>query len=213
MLCPRCGISVGDVPQLCPKCKPIEEESRAVREFARRQEQIKARKEESRRNLLRLIGGGVVLTCGLFLAAKVALTKREIPHIELHAKAGVQREICPYSEYCVVMYLTPWCPSCQGVGTEVKEISEYLSRSPKIDFELVLGISDLNGLNAFAKRFNVEPLFDPDGSLYRAAGVSGVPALFSVNRQRQVLGYARPWHTGSVEQRMKALLDELNLSF
>jgi thiol-disulfide isomerase/thioredoxin len=120
---------------------------------------------------------GVLAVLAFFVLNK----SDRLPDIRLQAQnTNLQQDEYRYvqekcaSDKCLVIYLAPWCPSCQKITPTIIALSEELKKEG-ISMSVIVGQDDLEVVSQYGSKFPFPIFTDVDGSYYRELGINGVP--------------------------------------
>lgn len=102
---------------------------------------------------------------------------------------GENRPICKGNKACLVVYISPWCPSCKKQLPFIKEVASAVKAFPGFALEVIIGWDKRSNLVEMARSLGVDSLLDDRGSFAGMASVSSVPSwyLFSEGTLKRAL--------------------------
>jgi hypothetical protein len=94
---------------------------------------------------------------------------------------------CAYKLRCVVVFLAPWCPSCQGSVPFLNDMRKRFDQEGKVGVKVIVGMDSEEKLTSMAKKIGGEVFLDSNKEFSRSAGVRGVPAWWVVDDKKRIL--------------------------
>ncbi len=99
----------------------------------------------------------------------------------LSARLGASLASCPTAK-CLTIYVAPWCGYCRAGTPLILALRRHL-KERGVATRVVVGMSGLEEIEAYAREFGPDTLLDPEGS-YR---VAGVPHFIVSNQKGAIL--------------------------
>lgn len=102
---------------------------------------------------------------------------------------SVQGDTCSQKDFCLVVYLAPWCPHCRNAVSSTQDMLKRTS-SGKFGVRVVVGMGRDPKENAdFATQIAPGVQIDRDMKIARDLGVQSVPAYRVLDKEgTQILG-------------------------
>jgi thiol-disulfide isomerase/thioredoxin len=91
---------------------------------------------------------------------------------------GGSRPLCAGKKSCLVVYISPWCPSCKQELPFIKEVSSAVGGYPGFGLEVIIGWDKRSNLFEMAQGLGIDSLLDDQGLFATAASVSSVPSWY-----------------------------------
>lgn len=125
-----------------------------------------------------------LLAFTIILSVEVAYAEKPIDFTlnDLNGKAVTLSEL--KGKKVLINFFATWCPSCR---VELKHINKLIAAYPQEKY-IILCVSvddSLPKLKSFMEKnqYNMNVLFDADQNIAAAYGVTGIPSLFLVNEE------------------------------
>jgi uncharacterized RDD family membrane protein YckC len=125
---------------------------------------------------------GVVLACAKFTPpmGSGGLKGKLFTSTGLKPVNELATDPCVSKEYCVITYVTPWCPACHGAKPMIGQLRDYLNASPRVGYKMIVGQDQAANLETEAKSLGDSTLMDTDGSFANRLGIHSYPTWLVV---------------------------------
>lgn len=132
-----------------------------------------------------------IVVLGFYLYERLSIPN-QVPPLNLKSSkynlAAVESsEVCRAKKQCVLVYLTPWCPTCRGTVSLVNQMMEYWKNSSSIGLMAIVGGDNENQLLEMASNIKNYAFLDTDNSFGNSANIQSVPTWFVINEDRKIL--------------------------
>lgn len=97
---------------------------------------------------------------------------------------------CVGKHRCVLVYVAPWCPACQGTIVGIRKLIERYRDSSQIGISVIVGGDRRDKLESMAEKVGDFAFLDLDDSFAHAASIEGIPAWFVIDDKRKVVSTA-----------------------
>jgi len=94
---------------------------------------------------------------------------------------------CFVKKKCLVFYLAPWCPHCEGSISFLNGLFQRVQRKSDLGMLIVVGMDEKQNLIQMANRLDSTVVLDEDRKFDREANVRGVPAGWLIDQNRNIL--------------------------
>ncbi|MFN0063144.1 MAG: TlpA family protein disulfide reductase [Myxococcaceae bacterium] len=193
--CPKCKCPTPGGAVECPKCGLIFAKYRAAQAAAADAEAerptmvaipiVTPDAQAPRRFPWQWVVAGVLGILGVMWLAKPDVA--EASNLVLAASSQGEADPCNETPRCLVVYLSPWCPTCQKAGPLLKELRSRFHQSPKLGVKAVVGLDQASRLETYASNLGSPTFVDGDDAFYKSAGLSGVPGFLVLDPKGRVL--------------------------
>ena len=150
-----------------------------------------------------------------FCAANVLFCSQQtLPCVELPVAQSAfgwgSGDPCEGKEYCLTVYLTPWCPACKSSVTFINELREYFSDNNQFALQVIVGADGEANLEQMAKQIGKLVYIDADAKFRRATGVHAYPTWLLTDKNRKIIKmYKRGApYGGTTESRIKFFFEK-----
>ncbi|MGF1689374.1 redoxin domain-containing protein [Photobacterium japonica] len=90
------------------------------------------------------------------------------------------------TEKCLVIYLAPWCPTCQKITPTIISLVSDMEKEG-VTVTVVVGKDQQDRITAYANKFPFPVLTDANGTFFTKAKLVGVPYFAVTNSKGNVL--------------------------
>lgn len=188
MTCPKCGAdSINDL-QLCKSC--IDTAAKERLENLNRWKPAKIKSEKPYFLSIEFLRWPIFALLIAFIVARQmgvfgygTLAKVNLPK----GKNISQNDSCDGKERCIVYFMAPWCPTCQGAVPFINDMRARVNRTSKVGMKIVVGSDALPSLESFAQKLDGPVYYDADGEFAYAMSVSSIPAILVLDDNRKIL--------------------------
>ncbi len=110
------------------------------------------------------------------------------PKVVLAGVQDGQKDPCFGKGRCLVVYVAPWCPSCQQASALIDALR---NRSSNANFgvKIIAGLDEPPALMEYAKTLGPGTYIDYDKQYFRGINGGGVPAWFLLSEGGNVLSH------------------------
>ena len=149
----------------------------------------------------------------IVLVGGFILTRGPIPvsmkGVEFKTSQGGKAEICKNKKGCVLVFLAPWCGSCQSHVAFLNELQNSL-RYKDLSLQVIVGWSKKEELSSFAKQLSGTVLLDTDRTFKNRISFSSVPRWFVVDSDQTIIDSFFPsYYEGDTAiAQLKSIIDK-----
>jgi thiol-disulfide isomerase/thioredoxin len=137
-----------------------------------------------------LIAVGVMVFSSLAWGGQLFGPRQLPPTAEL--SGSVSSDPCAGRERCIVVYVAPWCPACEGALPFFNFLYRKVQATDRVGMKVIIGADEQSKLVRMSGKFRAPTFFDEDGSFSRAAGVRAYPSVWVTDGEGGVLRRGLP---------------------
>lgn len=89
--------------------------------------------------------------------------------------AGVIVDTCIGKKYCVITYVTPWCPACKVSEPTMLRVAQYLKHSKKVGYKIIIGQDNLPNLQQAAAALGEAAMIDESDAIRKQLKIQSFP--------------------------------------
>jgi len=115
---------------------------------------------------------------------------------QLRDPGNLSGNTCEGRDFCVSVYMAPWCPHCKTAMPQVQKLLALSQRPGKIGVQVVVGMGELAQNEAMAKAIAKNVVLDHDTKIAKKQNVQGVPSFQVLDKEGTVIldgPEAREW--------------------
>ena len=128
----------------------------------------------------------VAVVAGLYLKQRSDAESHRIRSEYQRAKASVA-DNCSGKASCVVIYVTPWCPSCKQLKPLLLQALERSKTVLDTGLKLIVGQGKTPAANEEeAMSFGAGAVTDNDGAFHKALAVESYPSFFVLDQKQNI---------------------------
>jgi thiol-disulfide isomerase/thioredoxin len=97
-------------------------------------------------------------------------------------------DTCGGKEFCVSVYMAPWCPHCKTALPQVQKMLALTQTGGKTGVRVVIGMGEPDKNEAMAKSIAKEGVvIDHDTSIAKKLNIRGVPSFIVLDKEGTVI--------------------------
>lgn len=143
--------------------------------------------------VLLFVGALLIISLSMSPAWLFGYPRLPTPEV-LEAVNRTNTDPCNAAQYCVVVYLAPWCGACQSELPWIGELQNAALSTKGVRFMIVVGSDERANLLGMARQLPQGAFLDAKGVYKSSLGVYAFPSFFLVDHERQVLKHFRPYY-------------------
>jgi thiol-disulfide isomerase/thioredoxin len=111
---------------------------------------------------------------------------------------------CSGKRHCVVVYVTPWCPTCHSKEPMFKEWQSKLENDPGLGMKIVVGLERNQGDNKrYAEQYGSQAVIDQNSDIQKAINDPAYPNIYLMDggELNSFAGGAENWVKNYIAQK------------
>ena len=133
----------------------------------------------------------ILLILSIALALVVSQTKREREHASAvkayNRSLASQTDNCTDKKFCAVVYLAPWCPSCNQMAPQLRTAVQRAKSKTEFGMKVVVGKGTFAQNAEEAASFGEAGSADQDDTVHKALGVKQYPSFFVMDKDKTII--------------------------
>lgn len=187
MKCTQCHNQEATIGLFCAKCV----EANKQRHVEMREAAFSSRHSDRDQSsgLLRYLRPVGIATLSLLVgivAYRHLTAVRVLPYVPLETNMKRDLKPCSGKEQCLVVLVTPWCPSCKAAATFLGAFRTLTTHQRQLGLQVITSMDTKENLLASSEIFRVPLHYDIDKEFARQIGSVGVPHWWTINDKREI---------------------------
>lgn len=107
--------------------------------------------------------------------------------LTLFSQSRLTETPCAGREYCVFVYMAPWCPACKAAIPLVSDLRNFWRDNDRPGMMVIIGNGKPDALEAMARLMGSPVFLDKQDKFLHAAGVRHFPYFIVVDKEKNIL--------------------------
>jgi len=128
-----------------------------------------------------------ILTLALFVVVAIGAYQWRFGNLGLRNPASLSGNTCEGRDFCVSVYMAPWCPHCKTAMPMVQSLLAKTQHGGKTGVRVVIGMAEPAQSEAMGNSIAKNVVFDHDSRIAKELNVQGVPSFKVLDKEGTVI--------------------------